>query len=165
MDMRFLSAIFLFGFSPFQAVFCAESDTSRQKTLTALESAGAGKPAVIVDNPAIVPARSAASSAARSAASSAVFEFHIPAHTGARPWNTPAGMVRLTVGRKLRIVNDDNTIHQLHTDGFICLNDKFMAPGESYDCLLTQPYDPDVSGPLYNAIYGPLSSFWIEVSE
>lgn len=155
--MRLLTAIILFGLLPFQTGIRAESDKSQNVTLTDLGSAGVGKPEVVVDNQ---------ESFARGSSGDAIFPFHITATTGARPWNTPAGMIRLKVGKTLRIFNDDNSIHQLHTDGFVCLNaTKFMAPGESYDCLLTQPYDPNMSGPLYNSMYGPLSSFWIEVSK
>ena len=44
-------------------------------------------------------------------------EFHIPAGTGLGPWNTRDQPVMGVVGQALRIYNDDNVNHRLHTDG------------------------------------------------
>ena len=49
-----------------------------------------------------------------------VVEFHIVKGTGNKPWNTKETAVEVKVGQTLRIINDDNAPHYLHTPGRPC---------------------------------------------
>jgi negative regulator of replication initiation len=93
--------------------------------------------------------------------SPAVVVFHITAGTGTQPWNTAATAVQAKVGDTLRIVNDDNAPHRLHTDGNPFphqAND--IAPGQSVDILLQTAFQGQ---PLYDHDAGPGAQFWITV--
>ena len=92
----------------------------------------------------------------------ALVVFHIPADTGADPWNTSGTEVVAHVGDTLRIVNDDSAAHRPHTDGAPFPHPSTdIAPGDSADYQLSQPF----TGSLYCHIHGPSSTFWIDVTE
>jgi hypothetical protein len=91
-------------------------------------------------------------------------EFHIPAGTGAGPWNTQANPVVATVGDTLRIFNDDTVPHRPHTD-----NGPFphpatdIPPGVSADFLLTKAFGGPGGASLYDHDFGAAARFWIVV--
>lgn len=94
-----------------------------------------------------------------------IVTFHIPAGTGAGPWNTAATVVTAAVGDTLRIVNDDTAAHRLHTNGSPFPHPGTdIAPGQSADFVLQTPYDSSSSsGPLYDHVHGSTAQFWIKV--
>lgn len=75
-----------------------------------------------------------------------IVEFHIPAGTGLKPWNTPDTEVKVRVGQTLRIFNDDTIVHRLHTnDDRPCEHQPASSrPGESYDCVIINTADPEL---------------------
>ena len=94
----------------------------------------------------------------------AVIEFHIPAGTGSNPWNTRDTAVKGVVGQTLRIHNDDNVAHRLHTSGAPfphAAND--TLPGTFSDVVLTQPYGLDTVPGIYDHNFGQVARFWIGV--
>ena len=94
----------------------------------------------------------------------AVIEFHIPAGTGSNPWNTRDTAVQGVVGQTLRIHNDDNVPHRLHTSGapFPHAASETL-PGTFSDFVLAQPYGLDAMPGIYDHIYGQAARFWINV--
>jgi hypothetical protein len=94
----------------------------------------------------------------------ALIEFHIPAGTGGNPWNTRDTAVQGAVGQTLRIHNDDNVPHRLHTSGAPfphAAND--TLPGTFSDVVLAQPYGLDTMPGIYDHNFGPPARFWINV--
>lgn len=90
-----------------------------------------------------------------------VVEFHIPAGTGKKPWNTKETIVTAHVGDTVRIFNDDSIGHRLHTNGAPCGHGNEFAPGTSFDCVISKKFDPGTS-PLYDHNVGPAAAFWIK---
>jgi hypothetical protein len=93
-----------------------------------------------------------------------LIEFHIPAGTGGNPWNTRDTAVQGVVGQTLRIHNDDNVPHRLHTSGAPfphAAND--TLPGTFSDVVLTQPYGLDTMPGIYDHNFGQTARFWINV--
>lgn len=97
----------------------------------------------------------------------ALVVFKIPAGTMSGDWNTSDERLVAEVGDTLRIVNDDSVHHRPHTEGAPFPNpDLAIAPGSSADYELVDPFSSDgEDGPLYCAIHGPTSEFWIDVVE
>jgi len=94
----------------------------------------------------------------------AVIEFHIPAGTGSNPWNTRDTAVKGVVGQTLRIYNDDNVPHRLHTSGTPFLhaaNDSL--PSTFSDVVLAQPFNLDTPAGVYDHNFGQIARFWISV--
>jgi hypothetical protein len=94
----------------------------------------------------------------------ALIEFHIPAGTGGNPWNTRDTAVKGVVGQTLRIHNDDNVAHRLHTSGAPfphAAND--TLPGTFTDVVLAQPYALDTTPGIYDHNHGQGARFWISV--
>jgi len=94
----------------------------------------------------------------------AVIEFHIPAGTGSNPWNTRDTAVKGVVGQTLRIYNDDNVPHRLHTSGAPFLhaaND--TLPSTFSDVVLAQPFNLDTPAGVYDHNFGQIARFWISV--
>jgi hypothetical protein len=90
--------------------------------------------------------------------------FHIPANTGAQPWNTPEAAVVAVVGDILRIINDDAVPHRLHTPGSPFPHPATdIMPGQAVDFVLQTVFDPNQSGPLYDHGAGRTAEFWIRV--
>jgi hypothetical protein len=72
-------------------------------------------------------------------AASNIVEFRIAAGTGAGEWNTKANPVVVKAGQTIRIINDDNTQHVLHTNGEPCPHGPVGNPikkGKFYDCKI-----------------------------
>lgn len=97
--------------------------------------------------------------------SSAIFgaeliEFHIEKGTKNGAWNTKEKTVEVRVGDTLRIINDDDVKHQLHTNGTPCPHGTNMPPGASYDCKIATSFEPGNS-PLYDHHYGSTAQFWV----
>lgn len=90
-----------------------------------------------------------------------VVEFHIAKGTGKNPWNTRETVVEVKVGQTLRLINDDDITHYLHTPGRPCGHGKnpFKA-GETYDCVVSGVADPD-KDVLYDHQFGPTSRFYV----
>jgi len=94
-----------------------------------------------------------------------VVEFHIPAGTGSKPWNTPDKPVEVKVGQTLRIFNDDSVVHFLHTDGKPCPHGTNpFGPGDHYDCVISLPYDESDQS-VYDHNYGPDAQFYIQAND
>ena len=94
-----------------------------------------------------------------------VVEFHVPAGTGANAWNTREQMLTASGGDTLRILNDDNVPHRLHTSGIPFPHPAAdVVPGGSQDYMLQAPFDPGANQPLYDHDFGTTAAFWIKVS-
>ena len=94
-----------------------------------------------------------------------VVEFHIAAGTGANAWNTREQMLTARVGDTLRIINDDNAAHRLHTGGAPFPHPQTdVAPGATQDYLLQSAFDPGANPPLYDHDFGQAAAFWIKVT-
>jgi hypothetical protein len=92
-----------------------------------------------------------------------VVEFHIKA--GGSSWNTKEEPLHAKVGDVLRLVNDDDIAHALHTDGTPCEHgDDIPAHGGVWEGVLFAAYDSAVVGPLRDH-YNFLEKFWIVVEE
>jgi hypothetical protein len=93
-----------------------------------------------------------------------IVEFHIPAGTAGRAWNTREVAVDAMVGDTLRIVNNDSVPHRLHTTGAPFPHpDNDILPEQSMDFVLTAPFDPAADGPLHDHGFGTDAQFWIHV--
>ena len=93
-----------------------------------------------------------------------VVEFSIPPGTGRGPWNTPAQAVTARVGDVLRIVNDDDVPHRLHTDGAPFPHPTAdIDPGEFADYLLQRAVQPGDGHLLYDHDSGSAASFSLVV--
>lgn len=91
-------------------------------------------------------------------------EFHIAKGTGDASWNSPETTVKLKIGDTLRIVNDDDVVHRLHTFGRPCAHQPADSqPGDFYDCELSTTADPRVDT-LYDHNFGVKSRFFLSVS-
>jgi hypothetical protein len=72
-------------------------------------------------------------------------------------------MVTARVGDILRLVNDDDVPHRLHT-----ANDPLphptsdLAPGQSIDEVLLTPFEPGTT-PLFDHGFGSAATFWLRV--
>lgn len=94
--------------------------------------------------------------------STRVVEFRIKAGTGLKAWNEVTDPVRVKVGDILRLVNDDDISHLLHTSGSPCPHGKHpMKPGESYDCFVSTPHDAR-RGDIYDHDGGPDAPFFVQ---
>ncbi len=82
-------------------------------------------------------------------------EFRIRRGTGQGPWNTPQTPVVARVGVPFIIYNDDDIVHQWHTDGSPCQHSEEIAPGQSMQCVPSEVYngpalyDHITRGPFY----------------
>lgn len=104
----------------------------------------------------------ASADAGTSTAPDGTVEFRIAAGTGNKAWNSPNAPLKLKVGQKLKIINDDSTAHWLHTDGAPCDHGNSMpAGGGSYTCVLSRTF----SGELHDHLYDSSGFFYIEVSK
>ncbi len=94
-----------------------------------------------------------------------IIEFRIAANTGDNPWNTTETMVMGTVGKTLRIFNDDSVSHTLHTNGRPCNHGTAILPGRSFDCVLGRTYDATTNGPIYDHERDVASRFYLRVTQ
>jgi SeqA protein N-terminal domain len=95
---------------------------------------------------------------------SQLIEFHIARGTGSGPWNTSETRVIANVGDTLRIWNDDDVPHEVHTDGSPFQHAQFaMPPGSSTDFVLQSVFQPSTGHTLHDHLNGPNAIFWIEV--
>lgn len=110
---------------------------------------GAPNPAPADPNPSPVAAR---------------IDFHIPAGTGAGPWNTRDHAVMGVVGQTLRIYNDDSVPHRPHTGGIPFPHPGTdIAPGTFADYVLNNAFDLDTNPGLYDHDFAQSARFWISV--
>ncbi len=92
-----------------------------------------------------------------------VVEFHIRAGTGSGSWNRREEIITARVGDVLRLVNDDDVSHRLHTPG-----DPFphpeagIEPHHSADEVLLTSFEPGTK-PLFDHSFGPAAAFWLRV--
>jgi hypothetical protein len=94
----------------------------------------------------------------------AMIEFHIPAGTGSNSWNTRDTAVQGIVGQTLRIHNDDNVSHRLHTSGAPFPHQpNETLPGTFSDFVLSKAYDLDTTPGIYDHLHGQAARFWISV--
>jgi len=75
--------------------------------------------------------------------------FRIPKGTGRNAWNTKETEVVVKVGKKFTIVNDDDIVHQWHTNGSPCQHGNPIQPGKSETCTPSRAF---TEGPLYDHI-------------
>lgn len=93
-----------------------------------------------------------------------VVDFHIPAGTGENPWNTLAHPVVVHIGQTLRLHNDDDIDHWLHTPGAPCIHGtESFGPGETYDCVIIKAHRA-AAGDVYDHNIGPQSQFYVEAN-
>lgn len=91
-----------------------------------------------------------------------VVDFHIKMGTEDGPWNTLQNPIVVHVGDILRLHNDDDIDHWLHTPGTPCIHgtDSF-GPGETYDCVIIKPHHA-AAADCYDHNIGPQSQVYIE---
>lgn len=94
-----------------------------------------------------------------------VVDFHIPAGTGSKAWNTLQAPIIVRVGQILRLHNDDDADHYLHTtNGAPCVHgtDSF-GPGETYDCVIIKPHNASL-GDCYDHSLGKQAQVYIQAN-
>lgn len=92
-----------------------------------------------------------------------VVEFHIPPGTGRHPWNVREDIVTARVGDILRLINDDDVPHRLHTPGTPFPHPATdIEPGQSVDQVLLTPFEPGTT-PLFDHGFGSAAVFWLRV--
>ena len=91
-----------------------------------------------------------------------IVEFRITAGTGNGAWNTQATMIMAKVGQTIRFINDDNVRHRLHTNGRPCAHGPNFEPGTTFDCVVSQTFDANAQGPLYDHNNGTSAEVWIQ---
>ena len=84
-------------------------------------------------------------------------EFRIRRGTGAGAWNTKATEVVVKLGRRFTIFNDDDVVHQLHSNGAPCQHGSEIQPGQSETCTPSQAFGGEP--PLYD--HGSEGKFYI----
>jgi hypothetical protein len=94
-----------------------------------------------------------------------VVEFHIEKGTAKGAWNTADTAVNAKIGDVIRIYNDDNVTHQLHTFGAPCGHGPAIPAGNAWDCVVAAEYSAKVSGPLYDHLAGMKAEFWVEATK
>jgi hypothetical protein len=93
-----------------------------------------------------------------------VVEFRIKEGTGSGPWNTRDTMVTVRVGDTLKIVNDDTTVHRLHTGGAPCPHQpgNGLQRGQEYTCEIRSPLEVGPGAPAtYDHNQGTSASFFL----
>lgn len=79
-------------------------------------------------------------------------------------WNLKEDPVIAEVGDTLIIINEDTEKARLHTDGRPCPHGDVIEPGDSWSCLLTEPYNAlEETNPTRDHFTYAL--FWIIVNE
>ncbi len=100
-----------------------------------------------------------------SAAQAAVIDFHIPAGTGGKPWNTMATAVEARIGDVVRIINDDSIDHLMHTFGRPCEHQPEPSkPGDVYECEIATTADPRIDT-LYDHNFGITARFYLKATK
>ena len=94
--------------------------------------------------------------------------FRIPMGTGNGAWNMKNAPISLSVGDTLRIFNDDNVRHVLHTNNNSpCAHQDANTgmPGSSYDCVIAPGYSSvpadQTTSPTYDHVGGG-GALWIQ---
>jgi hypothetical protein len=91
-----------------------------------------------------------------------IVEFHIPAGTGDKAWNTLANPIMVKRGQILRLINDDSIEHFLHTNGAPCPHGSHaFKTGEFYDCAITRVHNAS-AGDTYDHDQGPDAQVFIQ---
>jgi hypothetical protein len=93
-----------------------------------------------------------------------VVEFRIKQGTGTGPWNTRDTMVTVKVGDTLKIVNDDTTVHRLHTGGAPCPHQpgNGLQKGQEYICEVKSALEVGSGAPVtYDHNQGTSASFFL----
>lgn len=93
-----------------------------------------------------------------------VVEFRIKEGTGSGPWNTRDTMVTVRIGDTLKIVNDDTTVHRLHTGGAPCPHQpgNGLQRGQEYTCEIRSPLEVGPGAPAtYDHNQGTSASFFL----
>lgn len=97
--------------------------------------------------------------------SATLVTFRIPAGTGKGPWNSAATVVKVNVGQTLRIVNDDTTVHRMHTNGAPCGHQPSdSATGQAYDCVVSAPIAATTLG-AYDHNIGTNARFYVQATD
>lgn len=99
-----------------------------------------------------------------------VVTFTIKAGTHGQPWTPKEQPIRAKVGDTLKIVNDDDVTHRMHTnDDAPCEHSPEIKAGTSWECKLINPYDSfaENEGPLWDHEFGFSSEakVWIVVED
>lgn len=76
--------------------------------------------------------------------------FRIPAGTGSGAWNTVETEVKVKIGVKFVIYNDDTVTHQWHTNGSPCPHGQPIPPGGKEECTPNLEFNSKT--PLYDHI-------------
>ena len=93
--------------------------------------------------------------------------FRIAAGTNSSPWNSSASPVIVNVGQTMRVCNDDNVAHQMHTDGVPCPHQpSTMAKGQFYDCPISVSTGVNATTGTFNNLYdhnlGTNAAFYVK---
>ena len=92
-----------------------------------------------------------------------IVEFRIRAGTGKGAWDTSATAPVAFVGQTLRVYNDDNVVHRMHTPGTPCPHEGMdTAPNASADCVLSSAHSPTAVD-LYDHNNGTSATFYLNV--
>ncbi|MBX9765677.1 MAG: cytochrome c, partial [Bdellovibrionales bacterium] len=92
--------------------------------------------------------------------------FRIVAGTGAGPWNRPENEVELFVGQTLRLINEDQMLHQLKTPSLPCESASTPMENEDFfDCKIQSAYSGAQQGETYDALYGPSARFFMSARD
>lgn len=99
-----------------------------------------------------------------------IVSFRIKKGTGRGSWNSKENPLRAKVGDVIRIFNDDDLIHHLHTYNKPCIH-KYddaseIKPGGHWDCPALEPWNSlDVNeGPLWDHNIGADAQVWMVVT-
>lgn len=91
-----------------------------------------------------------------------IVEFHIPAGTNDKPWNSLDNPIMVKRGQTLRLINNDSIEHFLHTSGAPCSHgSRAFQPGEFYDCVITKVHNAS-AGDNYDHEQGPDAKVYIQ---
>lgn len=94
----------------------------------------------------------------------AIVEFRIQLGTQAEAWNTADQVLIAYVGQTLRLTNDDDVPHTLHSFDAPMPHGEAIEPGDSAEYVLAEPYDRgDESPELWDHEAGEPAYFWLEV--
>lgn len=87
--------------------------------------------------------------------------FRISDGTANKGYNTAGTPVTVFKGQTLHIVNDDTTVHRLHTPGSPCPHEPAnISTGQSYDCVIAAAHTGNLTN-MYDHVSGPSSVFYL----
>lgn len=149
------SAIALHGFH----LGCDDDDIAAQEALKTTPTDGDKAEVVVekpigtpIETPVIVPP-----------VDTNIVVFRIKAGTGNGGWNNQNDIINAEIGQTIRVFNDDNVIHRLHTgNNAPCPHGINIPVGGSKDCVVGKAFDSNTSNGVYDHIAGTSAKIWIK---